>query len=699
MAKASIQQLVDAAVKLQQTGRLAEAESCARQVLALQPDNASALHVLAVVMHQTNRNAEGLEIIQRAVARKSTEPEFRNSQGVMLMAARRSQEALEAFQRAIALHPTFPAALINMASLLLEMGRWEEAVGACRKAIVLQPRSVEAYAICGGAFFTGGRIDDSILMSQKALSFDPQSHQALGNLGNALMIQGRHDEAIEVYRRTVGFHPNSAGGFSNLGNALQQRARADEALLALVKAVQLDPNLADAHNNLGNVYKDLAQMDAACDEYVKAIALRPQMSTFHSNLVYAMWFCQGCDPRQVLAESQKWAAFIADPLTRASAPHNNDRSPNRRIKVGYLSADFRDHPVGRLISPLLSNHDKSKFEVILFSCVARPDPLSAKIYGWADRVLNTRDLSDDALAALVRQEKIDIFIDLTLHMGGSKMPVFARKPAPVQITYLAYCATTGMRAMDYCISDKNLDPPPAGSAALDTPSPFHSETVLRTPGCYWCYTASPEAPPVNALPAIHRGHATFGSLNSFTKLNPGVIQVWTQLMRNLPTSKMLLVVPGGPARQQEVAKIFADQGVTPDRLMMVGILPFAHYFQLFHQVDVALDPFPYNGGTTTMDALYMGVPLVTLAGGWATARAGVTLLKTVGKPEWIAETTEQYIQIVTDLVSDLPKLAQTRQNLRNQMATSPLMDGKHFAADLEATFQRAWQRWCGAGAT
>ena len=694
MAKASVERAVEAALKLQQAGRYAEAETFCRQALAEAPEHPSAMHVLAVVMHQTNRNNQGLELMLRAVAKKANDAEFRNSLGVMLMNARRSQEAQLAFEQAIKLHPAFPGALTNLANLLLDGGRWEEAAGYARKAIALQPRLTEAYSLLGAAMFIGGRIDESIQVSQKALSLDPKSYQALGNLGNSLMVSGRIDEAIGIYRRTVELHPNLAGGWSNLGNALQQRAMTDEAFSACLTATRLDPNLADSHNNLGNVYKDLARMEEACDEYYKAIALRPQMSTFHSNLVYAMWFCQHFTAEQIYLESKKWADFLAEPLTRAAAPHPNDKTPNRRIKVGYLSADFRDHPVGRLISPLLANHDRTKFEIILFSGVSRPDLVTQRIYGCADKVLNTRDASDDQLAAAVRNEKIDLLIDLTLHMGGSKMPVFARKPAPVQITYLAYCATSGMKAMDYCVSDQNLDPPPAGSTELDGPSPVHSETLLRLKGCYWCYTASPEAPPVNPLPAAMRGYPTFGSLNSFTKLNPGVHDVWARLLLAVPTARMFMVVPGGPAPQQRAADEYAKRGVDPQRLRMSDITPFSVYFRHFLDVDVALDPFPYAGGTTTMDALYMGVPVVTLEGRWATARAGITLMKNVGHPDWIARNADEYVQIATNLVSDLNSLAQLRQSLRQTMIQSPLMNGKHFALDMEDAYQRAWQRYC-----
>ncbi len=684
---------MEAGLKLQQAGRLQESETFCRQVLAEVPDHPVALHVLSVVMHQTGRNDQALELMKLAVAKRPNDAEFRNSYGVMLMAARRSQEAMTAFQTAIKLHPAFPGALTNLANLLLDAGKWEEASVCAKKAIALQPRLTEAYSLLGAAYFIGGKIDDSIATSQKALSLDPKSYQALGNLGNSMMVSGRIDEAIQIYRKTVELHPKAAGGWSNLGNALQQRAMTREALEACKKATELDPLLADAHNNLGNVYKDLAQMDAACEEYYKAIALRPQMSTFHSNLVYAMWFCGDCEASRVYEESKKWADFLAEPLTRAAPPHPNDKNPNRRIKVGYISADFRDHPVGRLITPLLVNHDRSKFEIILFSGVSRPDNVTRRIYSAVDKVLNTRDASDDGLAAAVRNEKIDLLIDLTLHMGGSKMPVFARKPAPVQITYLAYCATSGMKAMDYCVSDINLDPPPPGSTERDGPSPVHSETLLRL-NCYWCYTASPEAPPVNPLPAAIRGYPTFGSLNSFTKLNPGVHDVWARLLVQIPNARMFMVVPGGPDAQKRAADEYARRGVDPRRLTMSDITPFAVYFQHFLNVDVALDPFPYAGGTTTMDALYMGVPVVSLEGRWATARAGVTLMKNVGHPDWVAKNADEYVQIATNLVSDLPKLAEIRRSLRGTMIASPLMNGKGFALDMEAAYRRAWERYC-----
>jgi protein O-GlcNAc transferase len=264
----------------------------------------------------------------------------------------------------------------------------------------------------------------------------------------------------------------------------------------------------------------------------------------------------------------------------------------------------------------------------------------------------------------------------------------------VQITYLAYCATSGMKAMDYCVSDPNLDPAPPDATEQDTMSPVHSERILRLNRCYWCYTISPEAPPVNPLPALSRGFPVFGSLNSFTKLNTAVLDVWARLLLEIPNARMFMVVPGGPAAQQKVADDYARRGVHPSRLIMSDITPFVMYFRHFLEVDVALDPWPYNGGTTTMDALLMGVPVVNLKGHWATARAGITLMKNVGHPEWIAETTDQYIQIARDLVSDLPRLNQIRQSLRQRMINSPLMDGKGFAQDMEAGYRRAWERYC-----
>jgi protein O-GlcNAc transferase len=572
----------------------------------------------------------------------------------------------------------------------------------------LMPGSPDSLCALATALFSAGRLDEATNACRRALAIAPKSAQALSTLGNIFSMRGQLDDAITAYRQAVAAQPNFAGAFSNLANSLEQRGMIAEAYDAIMTAVQLDPNLADAQNNYGNILKDLARLDEAVLAYRRAIAVRPDRSMFHSNLIYAMWFMQQCNPVEIMSESVKWANLLAEPLTRQAAPHTNDRSPNRRLKIAYISNDFRQHPIGRLIFPLLVCRDRSQFEIVLFSGVPRPDAITQAIYQSVDRVIPTGGMTDEQMAQTARNEKIDILIDLALHMSGTRLPVFARRPAPLQITYLAYCATTGMTAMDYCITDAQLDPIPGDStepngvaagptttgSSLGTTSPIHSERLLRMPRCYWCYTAPGEAPEVNASPAAQNGYVTFASFNSFTKLNPEVINVWCRLMHQVPTSRLYLVVPGGPPRRSEVSADFARHGIDPARLKMGDIVSVPSYFRMYSEADISLDPFPYNGGTTTMDSLYMGVPLVTVAGKWATARAGVTILQNFGRPDWIATTADQYIQIAAELASDIPRLAQLRAQLRPQMLRSTLMDARRFTADFEQLYRQAWQHWC-----
>jgi predicted O-linked N-acetylglucosamine transferase (SPINDLY family) len=404
----------------------------------------------------------------------------------------------------------------------------------------------------------------------------------------------------------------------------------------------------------------------------------------------------GLPKNKVLNRLSAEAAGHAEPLTRAAPPNTNDRNPDRPIRVGLISPDFRFHPVGRLIAPLIVHHDKAEVQIVLFSGVVRPDALSRQMYAAAEEVIDVRGASDELLAGAVRAARIDVLIDLQVHMSGTRLRTFAMRPAPVQITYLGYCSTTGMSAMDYVLTDRVLDPWEGPDPEGGAPSPIHSEKLLHVDGCYWCYSEPPDLPEPNPLPATaaNGGAVTFGSLNSFTKLNDGVLNVWSELLRGIPNSRLFLVVPGGAHRQREVANMFVHRGVSADRLRMTDIVSAREYFLLYQNVDIALDPFPYAGGTTTMDALFMGVPIVTLAGRWATARAGVTLLTNAGLPQWIAHSTQQYIALATGLASDLPKLAEWRRTLRPHMRQSVLMDGPNFAADMERAFRRAWRHWC-----
>ena len=367
-------------------------------------------------------------------------------------------------------------------------------------------------------------------------------------------------------------------------------------------------------------------------------------------------------------------------------PHPNDRSPDRRLRVGYVSPNFGNHPVGRFLLPLLESHDRTSFETFCYASVDIPDAMTDRCRTHADVWRDVHQLSDEQLANTIRQDQIDILVDLTMHMGNNRLLVFARKPAPVQVTYLAYCGTTGLSTMDYRLTDPYLDPPGEVEG-------FYSEQSVRLPETYWCYRPAIETPPVHALPALTVGRVSFGSLNNFCKVTPPVLATWSRLLQAVPGARLLLHARTGSHRDR-VRRFLTEQGVLAERVVFIDFQPMTEYFDVYEQVDVALDPFPYGGGTTTCDALWMGVPVVSLAGPRAVGRGGLSILSNLGLSDWVAHDAEQYVQIAVGLVSDLLRLSNIRATLRQRMQSSVLMDAPRFARNIEAAYREMWRRWC-----
>jgi predicted O-linked N-acetylglucosamine transferase (SPINDLY family) len=354
----------------------------------------------------------------------------------------------------------------------------------------------------------------------------------------------------------------------------------------------------------------------------------------------------------------------------------------RKLRIGYVSPDFREHPVGRFMLPLMAHHDLAAFEIYCYTDVASPDAITEQLKTGADVWRSTAGLSDEQLAQLIRSDQIDVLVDLAMHLKGGRLLAFARRPAPVQITYLAYCSTTGLETMHYRITDPHLDPPGADESV-------YSEKTLRLPHAYWCYPAPENSPVVGPLPATTAGHVTFGCLNNFSKVTPQMLTVWGGLLKSIPSSRLILHSHEGSHRQSVIDQ-FTRDGIEPGRLQFVGFNRLVPYLELYNQIDIALDPYPYGGGTTTCDALWMGVPVVSLAGATAVSRAGKSILTNVGLSEWVADSPEKYVELATTLANDLPLLADLRNGLRNRLQESPLMKAAEFARDIEAIYAQAY---------
>jgi predicted O-linked N-acetylglucosamine transferase (SPINDLY family) len=386
------------------------------------------------------------------------------------------------------------------------------------------------------------------------------------------------------------------------------------------------------------------------------------------------------------AEHAEWNRRHAQPLTRAAASHDNDRSPGRKLRVGYVCGLFRDHVLGRYLLPLLRAHDPAAVEVIAYSNNARNDALTERFReasaGWRE----IAGLTDDAAAAMIRDDRIDILVDTTLHMEGNRLLGFARKPAPVQVTFAGYPGSTGLEAIDYRLTDVHLDPPGSGDDA-------YVERSWRLPHTFWCYDPLGAETDVGELPADASGHVTFGCLNNFSKTNEGVWRTWAGVLRAVAGSRLLVLAHEGSHRARAL-QLMKSFGVEPQRIEFAPYRPRAGYLALFNGVDVSLDTVPYNGHTTGLDSLWMGVPVVTLAGTTVVGRAGASQLSNLRLPQLIASTVDEYVAIAAGLAADLPRLRALRRSLRAAMQASPLMDAALFARDIEDAYRAMWRRWC-----
>ncbi len=576
-----------------------------------------------------------------------------------------------------------------------QAGRPREAEACYRQVLAAQPHHADvphlfaqAYLGLGAALKNQGRLDEALTAYRKAKEIDPDLIEATYNLGNALKALGRLDEAVAAYRHAICIRPGLLQAHCNLGNALCDQGKPDEAIAAFRQALRIKPDHANAHLNLGSTLLEQGKIDEAVAACREAIRLRPDFAEASSNLAFSLNLVDDISAGETFEAHRAWDARHGRRAPR-SAAHANDRSIGRRLKVGYVSPDFRLHSVAYFLEPLLRSHDRNDVEVFCYSEVSAPDATTERFKGLADRWTTTVGMSDDALADVIRNDGIDILVDLAGHTAGNRLPVFARRPAPVQVTWLGYPNTTGLEAMDYRLIDGVTDPEGEADALA-------SETLVRLPGGFLCYGARDDAPAPGPPPCLATGFVTFGSFNNLAKLSGATLDVWARLLTRLPTARLLL--KGKPFAEAATRAIYldrlAERGVAADRIELVGWLPEREHLALYDRVDVALDPSPYNGTTTTCEALWMGVPVVTLRGDRHAGRVGASLLTQVGLSDLIADSTQAYVETAVALSSDLARLGELRHSLRRRMAASALCDAPSFARKVEAAYRTIWRRWC-----
>jgi protein O-GlcNAc transferase len=620
-------------------------------------------------------------------------PEITLEQALQLAAqhhrAGRLAEAESICRQILAVWPNQPDTLDFLGILSYQAGQIRESENLLRQAIAARPNGAGHYGNLGGILLAEGRFEESAAASREALRLKQDKPEPFCNLSSALLHLRRLDEAIECLNKAVALLPSSADLHSALGNALLIQGDLQRAAESFHRALAINPSLAPAHNNLGNVFKEQGRLDEAIDSFRRALAANPDFPLAHSNLIFTLLLNPANDKAAVHAEHRAWNQRHARPFLNSIQPHLNDRDPARPLRIGYVSPDFREHSVARFLLPLLQNHQHQSYQAICYADVALPDMMTEQIKNCSSQWRSICGLSDEQLAGMIRADRIDILVDLSLHSAGNRLLVFARKPAPVQVTYLGYCGTTGMDTIDYRLTDPYLDPP-----GLE--NPYYSERSIHLPHTFWCYQAPAGAPEPGDLPAVAAGHITFGCLNNFCKVSPPTLSAWCRLLRDVRGSRLLLHSLEGGHRQR-IRDFLAGQEVDPQRLRFIAHQPIEQYLGMYRRIDIALDPFPYNGGTTTCDALWMGVPVVSLAGRSAMGRAGLSILSNVGLPGLVAHTEEEYVGIAKELACDPSRLAELRRTLRQRMQSSPLMDAPAFARDMETAYRQMWRTWCAQG--
>ena len=399
-----------------------------------------------------------------------------------------------------------------------------------------------------------------------------------------------------------------------------------------------------------------------------------------------MQYHPGYDGKMIREELRHWNQQCAAPLKTLSQPHGNNSDPKRQLRVGYVSADFHDHASALFLLPLLRNHNHREFEVFCYAQGIHHDAVNQQMRALVRNWRQIEAMTDSEVAELVRRDQIDILVDLKLFTAGNRLLIFARKPAPVQVTWLGYPGTTGLDTVDYRLTDPYLDP-----TGLDEDD--YWEKLIHLPDTFWCYDPLTDEPAASAPPCLESGFVTFGCLNNFCKVNARVSQLWARILKAVERSRLVLLCPEGSHRQSWLENL-QREGINPDRVEMIVRRPRSQYLELYNRIDVGLDTFPCNGHTTSLDSLWMGVPVVTLAGKTVFGGAGLSQLSNLGLPELIARTPQQYVEIAVGLAKDLPRLAEMRRTLRPRMAASPLMDAPRFARNIEAAYRQMWRIWC-----
>jgi protein O-GlcNAc transferase len=566
-----------------------------------------------------------------------------------------------------------------------QSGQLREAESLYRQIIAAQPSHADALHMLGIALHQLGRGAESVQMLRQAIAINPKAPDYHANLGSVLAALRQPEAAVSEFRLALALKPDLAEVHNSLGKLLSAQGALDDAIGEFRQAVSQKLEFAEAHGNLADALKETGRLDDALAAYRRAVTVSPEVR-WAGNLIHALYLHPDSTPRRLYESLQRWNQSHAEPLATQIPVHRNDPTPDRRLRIGYVGAHFREHPQSSFILPLLTGHDRTSFEVFCYSSSSEPDAVTERMRKGVDGWRDIAPTTDQQAAELVARDQIDVLVDLDMHTPRNRLLLFARKPAPVQATGLAYPGTTGMLAMDYRFTDSYLDP---GSATEE----FYSEQSIRLPGGIFCYQPPDQDTPEGELPALRNGFVTFGYLGEFPHVTSRTLELWASVLSKVDRSRLVIPVPVGGARQR-LLHLLGHLGIQEVRIGFVDPKPWPGNLSAHRRIDISLDAFPWNGATSTLDALWMGVPVITLAAQTGVSRIGASLLTNLELADWIARAPEEFTRIAIRLACDLQALANLRSTLRHRLQASSLMDAAGFARNLELAYRRMWKSWC-----
>lgn len=665
-------------------GQLAEAEEVLSQVLAVAPQHPEALHLGGLIAYMLGRAEDGARRMAKSARLQPGNPLVHNNLGLALEASGKPAEAVISYRQALRLDSRFAEAQANLGNALLALGQVEDAEASYRRALELAPASYAAFNGLGNVLQRKGQLLAAIEAYRQAIAYKPDHYRAMCNLAITLNQNGELAVAEQYLRQAISLCAEYAPAYSQLGDLLVRLRRPEEAEDCLRRSIALDQHFVGGHINLVKLLMQLGRTDEALSALRQAITLCPGDPSIFSSYLTALQYDAGVSPAELLAEHQAYARRFEQPLRKQRVPVAR-RKQVERLRIGLVSGDLREHPVGYFLEGVLEQLRGGTIDVVLYPTNWEEDTLSERLrgQGWAWHPLV--GLADEQAAGRIRGDGIDILVDLSGHTAGNRLPLFALKPAPVQVSWLGYWATTGLQSIDYVLADPWSLP--------ESERDQFTEKPVYLPETRLCFTPPGEDVPVGLLPARASGAVTFGSFNTLSKLSDEVVALWAEVLHAVPSSRLLckaLQLEWAVARERLLAR-FAQHGIAPDRLLLQGPSSRQEYLSTYHQVDIVLDPFPFTGATTSVEGLWMGVPVLTLQGDRMVAHQGESLLHNLDLTDWIARDRAHYVALAAAKAADLDALAVLRQGLRARLLASPLCDAARFSRHLSDALWRIWR--------